>query len=146
MNYKKLAKNLFGLLGIDLPIKYSTDFYLEMDGEEIVALNIPHPKYTPTYEQLKIERATKIFTIKLLKEHGVDTSYGIFAILHEIGHIVCGITDIEEYSKDLALLEEMYRQNFINETQYIELYNEMPDEMNANMWAIEFLQENIVPN
>lgn len=146
MTYKKFAQKMFDLLGIDLPIKYSTDFYLEIEDGEIIALNVPSPKHRPNFEQLKIERATQLFTIKLLKEHGVDASYGIFAILHEIGHIVCGITDIDEYSKDLALLEEMYRQNFLNETQYIELYNEMEDEKNANMWAIEFLQENVIPN
>lgn len=67
----------------------------------------------------------------------------VMALLHEVGHIMTHIEDLEEeYNKDTKLLETLEDNGKLTKEQQCYFYARLELETLATQWAIDFVKEN----
>ncbi len=67
----------------------------------------------------------------------------ILALLHEVGHIMTHIEDLEEeYNKDTELLRKLEESGKLTREQECYFYARLELETLATQWAIDFIKQN----
>ena len=136
---KKKVEKIIKHFGLNLKIVEDTDFYIEYNENDIpVLFSIPDRTRELSTDEMALENASRLF----VKTLGADVSYDLLAIIHEIGHIFTNQSDFEAYYEEVQLLTQLYKEGKINITEYILGYNELEDEKNANIWAVNWVKHN----
>lgn len=138
---KKEVEKILMHFGFNLPVVEDSDFYVEMDAFGFPSvMSIPDKNYKMTKQQWEIEQATR----KYVAGWNLGVSYELIAILHEIGHIVEGFTEDEfdTYYEDTDILAALYNNGTLTSEQYVDIYNALPVEANANSWAANWIRNN----
>lgn len=144
MNVKQMAKKMLKRFDLRINVKWFSDFCLAQNGDdEVEMFYVKHPNTILDEIQIRIEIANREYTIDLLNKNNTHlVSYEFFAIMHEIGHIMTDICDVDNYQEDCQIYEKMFREDLIDEFGYISLYNNIESEANANNWAINWIKDN----
>lgn len=125
--------------GFKFPVIEDSDFYVELDNDnEAVCLSIPSKDIKLTREQWEVEQATRRFVQSL----NVGVGYDLFAVLHEVGHLLSEQSDHEDYMENVDILCALYTNGTLTPDQYIDCYNTIEDEKNANDWARNWIENN----
>lgn len=130
------------MFNLKISVGWFSDYAVEYDSND---LTTPIKLYVQRHNQEMPLPLVKIAIAQ--REHvaslNLPVSYDLFAILHEIGHLESEQNDYDVYEIDLEILEKLHKNNTIDEKQYINLYNQLENEKNADDWAIDWINNNI---
>ena len=130
-NFEKAVRSWLKKNNIDCNICFEDDFGYQIDNNTIHIGIMEYENVSHWYEQL-------------LYEYGLDyvgILAPVLAFTHEIGHYMT----INNFTKEELLICHLTKQfmNSEDEHDWFNKYWEVPDEFAANIWAINFINNNI---
>lgn len=139
MNRKRMAKKILKMFNLKLPVEYSYGYAVEYDTDFGFSKKLFVSNYGKYLDpaSIRFERAYS----KWHKDMGIPISEDLFAILHEVGHIMTEKEfDHEIHTNDLDTLAKLYENKLIDEENYAILYNKIDAEQKANEFAINWIK------
>ena len=136
----KYTEKILKYFGLRMPVVLSSDFFLELDdySEMPMYLAIQDPNHKMNREEYLLDVAQ----CRLFDRMKLGISYELFALLHEIGHIMSEQTNFDEYQEDIDTLTALYDAGNLTALEYIFQYNSLENEANATDWALNWLKSN----
>lgn len=141
MNRKRMAKKILKMFNLKLPVEYSFGYAVEYDTDFGYSTKLFVSNYKKYCDE-KSQRFERAYT-KWHNENDISVSEDLFAILHEIGHILTEKDfDHEIHTNDLDTLAKLYDNSLIDEESYANLYNSIDAEQKANEFAKNWIKKN----